>query len=251
MTKQKTVEQLEQLVAHWKAEARRVKLIADKERSKSSRDSIMAQSVRYWMCASELEDVLKADHAVAIERSQTQQLQTDRNWLREAFSVGLQALRAVDCDLTCDAETRKQVKNAIAEMEAAQTARYWESLAVHVPNGGSDPRSVPQTGLPQGDRNWTVESIALAGADEWNEGYDAGFAAAELKHTNPEEFSRQAQDIKRRILAAATLPSTPRPCPSPGLIVSASLERNWTVESGALATNSLPEALREIEKARE
>jgi hypothetical protein len=28
------------------------------------------------------------------------------------------------------------------------------------------------------------------------------------------------------------------------------LERNWTVEAGALATNSLPEALREIEKEK-
>jgi hypothetical protein len=34
-------------------------------------------------------------------------------------------------------------------------------------------------------------------------------------------------------------------------LAAPSLDRNWTVESIALATNSLPEALREIEKAKE
>jgi hypothetical protein len=46
------------LIAHWKAESKRVKELADKERSKSGRESLMAQSVRYWMCADELEAAL-------------------------------------------------------------------------------------------------------------------------------------------------------------------------------------------------
>jgi hypothetical protein len=50
--------ELRELVAVWKAEAKRIRALAEKERSKSSRDSLMAQSVRYWFCADELEAVL-------------------------------------------------------------------------------------------------------------------------------------------------------------------------------------------------
>jgi hypothetical protein len=49
-----------------------------------------------------------------------------------------------------------------------------------------------------------------------------------------QEDLRWYVDERNRLLAAQSQPS--------------SLDRNWTVEAGALATNSLPEALREIEK---
>lgn len=50
---------LEKLRDHWKSEAKRVKELADKERSKSGHDSLMAQSVRFWMCADELSAILE------------------------------------------------------------------------------------------------------------------------------------------------------------------------------------------------
>ena len=52
---------LQALVAHWKTESKRIKEMADKERSKASKDSLMAQSVRYWMCADELVEALLAE----------------------------------------------------------------------------------------------------------------------------------------------------------------------------------------------
>lgn len=52
--------ELRELAVTWKAESKRVKELADKERSKSGRESLMAQSVRFWMCADELEEKLGA-----------------------------------------------------------------------------------------------------------------------------------------------------------------------------------------------
>ena len=57
------------LIAHWKAESKRVKELADKERSKSGRESLMAQSVRYWMCADELEAAL-ASQTPTVEKNE-------------------------------------------------------------------------------------------------------------------------------------------------------------------------------------
>jgi hypothetical protein len=59
---------LRELVTHWKAESKRIKELADKERSKSGRESLMAQSVRYWMCADELEATLAAEPPAAPRR---------------------------------------------------------------------------------------------------------------------------------------------------------------------------------------
>lgn len=52
------VSKLREVSAHWKAESKRIKLLADKERSAHGREELMAQSVRYWMCADELESLL-------------------------------------------------------------------------------------------------------------------------------------------------------------------------------------------------
>jgi len=48
-----------ELIDTWKAESKRIKELADKERSKAGKDLLMAQSVRYWMCAEELKERLE------------------------------------------------------------------------------------------------------------------------------------------------------------------------------------------------
>lgn len=58
MTQPDLVSKLREVSAHWKAESKRIKLLADKERSAHGREELMAQSVRYWMCADELESLL-------------------------------------------------------------------------------------------------------------------------------------------------------------------------------------------------
>jgi hypothetical protein len=39
-------------------------------------------------------------------------------------------------------------------------------------------------------------------AEVWSDGYDAGFAAGELKHTDPDKFAKEAEAIKQMLLRA-------------------------------------------------